>query len=538
MADSNASKPRSGWFQWALRRLWRLGRPGRLTEATENEEKFKGSNLPTIGAPVALVHERKEDKNRVKTAPTRTNESIIVQKTQEKEPVVLERSKKEKEQERNNDLQPPASRKTLVRQSADQTAPGKIPDPASKQVSDQAVSGTASRVPVQKPRPNVFTNTLNKRAQELLLRDLQNASASAIAKQRGSTQKKSKIPNPGLPTSSIPRPTVPTMGRGPKVHKDIISSTSPRPQSSAESSAQRTGAVSSASPSAASGYQNSLTSSSVPKHHASPRPRIMLTGFDKLVNKEEKEIAERMRMSRPTISIQSIVRTNNTHNQKEEANTSLGEEIYQSWINATPREKTKKVKAIRINPSSSESSRSPSPTGTKPSKGRKKGKRLFVYSDSEDEVVEESTSANAPVAKRQKPSSSPQVVNTPNKMLTLPPIAHLQLSTPNQVVLPPIRNLNTKFQLSPQPQPPTPKHIETRLQSSLAGAGPRLSPIAARYSQSPSLPNSYASSKSAQTTPVQFERPRVPPIKLNTRRVTDMARDRQTGNTTINGQPS
>ncbi|XXZ99077.1 hypothetical protein QA089_001591 [Meyerozyma guilliermondii] len=387
MADSDASKPRSG----------------RRPVVSENEEKYNGNNLPTIGAPVALVHEKREDKNPSETAFRRINKATVGPELQEKESVDLERSKKLAELEK-------------------------------------------------------------------LVNDLK---------------------------SSAARNTVSTV----------------------------------------------------------------LTGFDKLVsNKREKEIAERMRMSRPTISIQSIVRTNNTgppqtkdvdstQTKEVEENTSFGEEFYHSWVNGTPRDNvphTKKVKAIRINPSSSEGSRSPSPTGTKPSKVDKKEKRLFVYSDSEDEEVEEVSnhqSDDAPVAKRQKPSSSSQVAvitqHTPNKnLVTLPPIAHLQQSTPNQVVLPPIRNLNTKFQSSPQPQPPTPQNVEHRLQ--LKSVGPRSSPIAARYSQSSSSQNSYASSQSVQNTPVQFERPRVLPIKSNSRQIADVMRDRysQTENTNVNGQLS
>lgn len=580
MADSDASKPRSGWFQWALRRLWRLGRPGRRPIVSENEEKYKGNNLPTIGAPVALVHEKREDKNQLETTLTRINKASVGQERQEKELVVLERSKKLAELETLvNDLKSSAARntpstgssQTFTNQTGSQKA---VPDQTgSKQAVLNStglgpVISSAPRVlPVQKPRPNVFTNTLNKRAQELLIRDLQNASAAAIAKQRGLPQK-SKITKPGLPsTISIPRPTVPTMGRGPKVYKDKVT-TSPRPAQnpaqnytprpsdtiSPASSSAIPPASSSASPSAvpsaapSSSHPESIPSSSVPQ--PSPKPRIVLTGFDKLVsNKREKEIAERMRMSRPTISIQSIVRTNNTgstQTKEVEENTSFGEEFYHSWINGTPRDNvphTKKVKAIRINPSSSEGSRSPSPTGTKTSKVHRKEKRLFVYSDSDDQEVEEVSnhqSDDAPLAKRQKASSSSQVAvitqNTPNKnLVTLPPIAHLPQSTPSKVVLPPIRNLNTKFQLSPQPQPPTPQNVEHRLQS-----GPRLSPIAARYSQSSSLQNSYASSQSVQTTPVQFERPRVPPIKLNARQIADVMRDRysQAENTNVKGQLS
>ncbi|EDK37527.2 predicted protein [Meyerozyma guilliermondii ATCC 6260] len=601
MADSDASKPRSGWFQWASRRLWRLGRPGRRPVVSENEEKYNGNNLPTIGAPVALVHEKREDKNPSETAFRRINKATVGPELQEKESVDLERSKKLAELEKLvNDLKSSAARNTVSTGSSqtftNQTGSNQtsinqtdskqaVPDATgSKQAASVSVISSAPRVlPVQKPRPNVFTNTLNKRAQELLIRDLQNASAAAIAKQRGLRQK-SKITKPGSPsTISIPRPTVPTMGRGPKVYKKKVTSSSPRPaQNSGQNSAQNTTprpsdaispasssalppASSSASPSAvpsavpSSSHPESLPSSSVPQ--PSPKPRIVLTGFDKLVsNKREKEIAERMRMSRPTISIQSIVRTNNTgppqtkdvdstQTKEVEENTSFGEEFYHSWVNGTPRDNvphTKKVKAIRINPSSSEGSRSPSPTGTKPSKVDKKEKRLFVYSDSEDEEVEEVSnhqSDDAPVAKRQKPSSSSQVAvitqHTPNKnLVTLPPIAHLQQSTPNQVVLPPIRNLNTKFQSSPQPQPPTPQNVEHRLQ--LKSVGPRSSPIAARYSQSSSSQNSYASSQSVQNTPVQFERPRVLPIKSNSRQIADVMRDRysQTENTNVNGQLS
>lgn len=422
MTDPNKEEPRSGWFQWALRKLWILGRPTKRPTVSETEEKFKGGDLPSLGVPVALVHE-KHGAQRTKTwSNKRPEASDSATRAQQKT------AGKTAAKQAAQLVQKPTSgdtrqRPTVALSKGEPLFPAKqlpatITYPLSKTETKKIpdVFKLSAEIPVVQPnpRPNVFANTVNKRAQSLLVRDLQHAATAAVTKPKGkrSTNKQ----------SSVPRPTVPAYVHPHRVLLNLSDSNkSIRLDADTQEEGQRT--------------QQEPTS----LNGTLKLPNITLTGFNKLSKPVQ---------NRPIISLQSLRSPSSQPLTSivDAANDSSN--IFKTSQEAPKNSTTKTVRAIRINPSSSDSSRSPSPSN---STKKSHKKRSFVYN--ENPPMGTRTALSGAISKRAKQAPTPQLssrINTPEKLLRLPPITQLPLSSPSLVLLPSILTIKEVNYSAPQ----------------------------------------------------------------------------------------
>lgn len=435
MTDSNSTTATSGWFQWALRKLWLLGRPRRPQEPEKEKETYTARDLPTLGAPIAIVHGH-------------DGQTIRQKRTEEGKEKINEASKPPKHQSISN-----IPAKNAISQTKTQTT---------SQASVQKPQIIPSTVTREKCRPNIFTNTLNKRAQNMLIRDLSSAAATAVAKQNGNLPKRTnrtkKIHDP-----AVPRPTVPTFRREQSEHTSI------RPATENVVHQQR------ASGTAASNQQ-------LPK----PVGQLKLTGFDKLAHKADKTGTAPNSATAETVFPSILSNPQSNYNEQSSmTNTSLGEDIYKSWKITSLKKTGKRVKGIRINPSSSDSSRSPSPSAQNPNSKRKHLKRLYVYSDDDGDIVQEvgkrniASEPNEKILKLNPVEQQANANSTPFKSLQpVPPRYKVSQSTPKQISLALLLNPNSSDPIKkPTVYATAP---QSRVLPKVATSSPVLSPIASR----------------------------------------------------------